>query len=73
MLKFIETCNLKHLYINKLDKAYFAHDAAYSDGKELAKKAISDKVLKAKAYEIARNFRYQGALASMIYNSFEKK
>ena len=28
--KLRETCNLKHLYRNELDKACFAHDAAYS-------------------------------------------
>ena len=28
--KIRETCNLKHLYRNELDKACFAHDTAYS-------------------------------------------
>ena len=42
--KFIETGNLKHLYINELDKACFAHDAAYSDSKDLVKRTISDKI-----------------------------
>ena len=42
--KFKETDNLKHLYRNELDKACFAHDAACSDSKELAKKTISDKI-----------------------------
>ena len=44
--KFRETGNLKHLYRKELDKACFAHDAAYSDSKDLAKRAISDKILK---------------------------
>ena len=35
---FRETVNVKHLYRNELDKACFAHDAAYSDSKDLAKK-----------------------------------
>ena len=30
----------------------FAHDAAYSDSKDLAKRTISDKILKGRAYEI---------------------
>ena len=34
-------------------KACFAYDAAYSDSKDLAKRAISDKILKDRAYEIA--------------------
>ena len=64
--KFRETGNLKHLYRNELDKACFAHDATYSDSKDLAKRTISDKSLKDRAYEIVRNRgydRYQRALA----------
>ena len=38
--KFRERGNLKHLYRNELDKACFAHDAAYSDSKDLTKKTI---------------------------------
>ena len=44
--KFRETCNLKHLYRNELDKACFTHDAAYFVSKDLAKRTISDKILK---------------------------
>ena len=68
--KFRETVNLKYLYRNELDKACFAHDAAYSESKDLAKRTVSDKILKDRAYEIARNRRYDGyqrALASMTY------
>ena len=68
--KFRETVNLKYLYRNELGKACFAHDAAYSDSKHLAKRTVSDKILKDRAYEIARNRRYDGyqrALASMTY------
>ena len=36
--KFRETGNLKHLYRNELDKACFAHDAAYSVGKGFSKR-----------------------------------
>ena len=71
-----ETQNLKHLFRNELDKACFAHDAAHSDSKNLAKRTISDKILKDRAYKIARNHNsdgYQRALASMIYKSFDKK
>ena len=32
--KFRETVNIKHLYRNKLDRACFANDAAYSDSKD---------------------------------------
>ena len=34
--KYRETGNLKHLYRNELDRDCFAHDAAYSDSKDLA-------------------------------------
>ena len=34
---------------------------------------ISDKVFKDRAYKIARNDEYQRALASMVYNFFDKK
>ena len=51
--------DLKHIYKNELDKACFAHDAAYSDSKDLAKTTISDKILKDRAYEIARNPKYE--------------
>ena len=36
--KFRETGNLKHLHRNELDQACFAHDAAYSDSKDLIKR-----------------------------------
>ena len=47
--KFRETRNLNHLYRNELDKACFAHDAAYSDSKDLDKRTTSDKILKDRA------------------------
>ena len=57
---FRETGNAKHLYRNELDKAYFAHDAACSISKDVAKRIISDKILKDKAYEIDKNWKYDG-------------
>ena len=50
--KFREISNLKHLHRNELDKACFAHYGAYSGSKDLAKRTISDKILKDRAYEI---------------------
>ena len=70
---FRETGNLKHLYRHELDKACFAHDAAYSESKDLAKGTILDNILKERAYEIARNCGYDGyqrALAGMVYKFF---
>ena len=74
--KFRETCNLKHLYKNELDEACFYHEVAYSDIKSLAKRTISDNILKDRAYEIIRNHKfdgYQRALASMIYKFRDKE
>ena len=68
-----EISNLKHFYRNELDKACFAHDAAYSESKDLAKGTILDNILKERAYEIARNCGYDGyqrALAGMVYKFF---
>ena len=68
--------NLKHLYRNELDKPCFAHDVAYSDSKDLTKRTILDMILKDRAYEIARNWKYVGyqrALASMVDRFSDKK
>ena len=64
--KFRETGNLKHLYRTEFDKACFAHDAAYSDSKDLAKRTVLDKILKDRAYGIAGIDGYQRALLSMV-------
>ena len=64
------------MYRNELDKACFAHDAAYFDSKDSAKRTFSDKVLKDRGYEIIRCRKYDGyqrALANMVYAFFDKK
>ena len=74
--KFRKTGNLRHLYRNELDEVCFVHDAAYSDSNDLAKRIISDKTLRDRAYEIARNRNYDGyqrALARMVYKFCDKK
>ena len=48
----------------------------YGDFKDLARRTVSDKVLRDKAFNIAKNTKYDGyqrALASMVYNFFDKK
>ena len=50
-----ETGNLKHLCRNELDKAFFAHNAAYFKSKDLPKRTTLEKILNDRAYEIARN------------------
>ena len=74
--KFKETGDTNYIYKNELDKACFAHDAAYSDSKDLIKRTVADKILRNKAFNIAKNKKYYGyrrALASMVYNFFDKK
>ena len=44
------TGNLKHSYINQLDKVYFVHNVAYSDSENLDKRTI----LNDRAYEISK-------------------
>ena len=48
----------------------------YGDFKDLAIRTVSDKVLRDKAFNIAKNPRYDGyqrGIASMVYNFFDKK
>ena len=59
-----------------LDKACFQHDMAYGDFKDLAKRTASDEVLRYRAFNIARNPKYDGyqrGLATMVSNFFDKK
>ena len=48
--KFKETSDLNYIYEKELNKAWFAHDTAYSDSKDFAKTTISDMTLKDRAY-----------------------
>ena len=55
------------------DWACFAHDAGYSGSEDLAKRTVSDNILKDRAYEIAINPKYDGCkrgLISMVYKFF---
>ena len=74
--KFKETGNISYIYKNELDKACFQHDMAYRDFKDLARRTASDKILRDKAFNIAKNPKhdgYQRVLASMIYKFFDEK
>ena len=74
--KFKETGDTNYIYKNELDKACFAHDAAYSDSKDLVKRTTADKILKNKAFNIAKDPKYDGyqrGLASMVYKFFDSK
>ena len=76
IIKFKETGDTSYIYINELDKACFQHDVAYGDFKDLARRTDSNKILRDKALNIAKNPKYDGyqrGLASMVYNFFDKK
>ena len=68
--KFKQTGDSRYIYKNELDKACFQHDMAHGDFKDLGKRTAADKVLRDKAFNIAKNLkydRYQRELASMVY------
>ena len=74
--KFKETGDTNYVYKNELDKACFVHDATYSDSKDLTKRTIADKNLKNRAFDIAKDPKYDGyqrGLASMVYKFFDSK
>ena len=73
--KFKETGDTSYIYRSELDKACFQHDMAYGDFKDSARKRASDKFLRDKAFNIAKNpkyYGYQRGLASMVYKFFDK-
>ena len=74
--KFKETGDTSYIYKNELDKACFQHDMAYGDFKDLKRRTASDKILRDKAFNIAKNPKYDGyqrGIASMVYKFFDKK
>ena len=65
-----------YIYQNKLVKAYFQHGMAYGDFKDLNRRTATDKVLRDKAFNIAKDPKddgYHCGLASMVYKVFDKK
>ena len=73
--KSLKKLEIQTICKNELDKACFAHDAAYSDSKDLTKRTAADKILRNKAFNIAKNPKYDGyqkGLASMAYKFFDK-
>ena len=75
ILKFMQTGNTNYVYKNELNKTCFAHDAAYSDSKDLTKRTPAHKVLRDKAFNIAKDQKYDGyqrGLSSIVYKFFDK-
>ena len=74
--KFEETGDTSCIYKNELDKACFQHGMSYGDFKDLKRRTAFDKISKDKAFNIAKNPKYDGyqrGLASMVYKFFDKK
>ena len=74
--KFKETVHSKYRYHNELGKACFQHNMAYGDFKDLPRRTASDNTLRDKAFNAAKNPKYDGYqkdLASMVYKFFDKK
>ena len=74
--EFKETGDSRYIYRNELDKACFHNDIAYEHFKNLNRRTFADKVLCDKAFNIAKDPKYDGyqqGLASMVYKYFNKK
>ena len=74
--KFKETGDTSYIYKNELDEACFQHGMAYGNFKDLSRRSASDKVSRDKAFNVAKNPKYDGyqtGLASMVYKFFVKK
>ena len=68
--KFQETGDTSYIYKNELDKDYFQHDMAYGDFKDLKRRTGSDEIFRDKAFDMAKNPKYDGyqrGFASMVY------
>ena len=73
--KFKETGDTSYIYKNELDKTCFQHDMAYGDFKDIKRRTASDKILRDKAFNVAKNPKYDGyerGLASRVYKFFDK-
>ena len=74
--KLKETGDTSYIYKNELDKTCFQHDMTYVNFKDLERRTASDKVLRDKAFNIAKKPKYDGyqrGLAFMVYMFFDKK
>ena len=74
--KFKEMAGSQYIYQKVPDKACFQHDMTYGDFKNLTRRTTSDKILHDKAFNIAKNPKYdeyQRGLPSVVYKCFDKK
>ena len=74
--KIKDTRDSRYIYQNELDKAGFQNDMAYEGFKDLNRRTVADKALRDKAFNTAKNSKYDGyhhGRASVVYKFFEKK
>ena len=74
--QFKETGDAKYISKNELDKSCFQHDMGYGNFKDLARRTAADKSLRDKAFNIAKDPKYDGyqrRIGSMFYNFFDRK
>ena len=67
---FKETEDTSYIYKNELDKECSQHDMAYGGFKDLKRGTYSDKVLRDKAFNIAKKPKYDGY--QFLSDSFKK-
>ena len=58
--EFRKTGDSRYIYRNELDKTCLQHGMAYGDFKDLTKRTAADKVLRDKAFNIAKDLKYDG-------------
>ena len=66
----------RYIYQNELDKTCFQHSMTYGYFKDIGRRTAYDKVFCNKAFNIAKNPKYDGyqqGLASMVYKFFDKE
>ena len=73
---FKEAGDTSYIYKKELDKACLQHDMAYRDFKDVKRRTASHKIIRDKAFYIAKNPKYDGyqrGIAYMVYKFFDKK
>ena len=68
--------DLQYIYQIELDKACFQDHMAYGNFKDLTKRTTSDKILRNRGFNIAKNPNYDGYqrdLVSMVYKFLDEK
>ena len=72
--KFKETGETKYIYKNEHDKASFQHDMAHGDFKDLARRTVSDKILRDKAdIDIDKDKKIDKKILLKILNMMDMK